>query len=322
MLQSQPALRPFAAPAPMAALDNLANERVYDGFCLVGQKKHINGTSSRSRLRVKELLLTKIIWMSDPHFQSEGTIDGLNPRTRLATAIEHANIHHADADFAILSGDLVGDDIDADYAAIASYLAKSAIPIYPMMGNNDDRDGFRKHLTMPAAVMPGFIQYVINIADGLVICLDTHKIGSHAGQFCDARQQWVNEVLHKAPDKPAYIFMHHPPLALGLPKQDEIMLEEDNAFLDLVSRHEHVKHLFMGHVHRPTCGTIRGIPFATLGALSFQAPAPRPEWDWESFVAPQEAPHYGVLHIENGDVALQYTQFCAFDVGITNPSQT
>ena len=55
--------------------------------------------------------ITKIIWMSDPHFQNEGTIDGLDPRARLAAAINHANAHHADADFAILSGDLVGDDI-------------------------------------------------------------------------------------------------------------------------------------------------------------------------------------------------------------------
>ena len=266
--------------------------------------------------------MTKIIWMSDPHFQSEGTIDGLNPRTRLDTAIEHANAHYADADFAILSGDLVGDDIEADYAAIASYLDKSVIPINPMMGNNDDRDGFRKHLKLPADAMTDFIQYVISTPDGLMICLDTHKIGAHAGKFCDARQQWLNETLQKASDKPAYIFMHHPPFALGLPKQDEIMLEEGNAFLDLVSRHEHVKHLFMGHVHRPTCGTIRGIPFATLGALSFQAPAPRPEWDWESFIAPQEAPQYGVLNIESGDATLHYTQFCAFEVGITNPSQT
>ncbi len=24
--------------------------------------------------------MTKIIWMSDPHFQNEGTIDGLDPK--------------------------------------------------------------------------------------------------------------------------------------------------------------------------------------------------------------------------------------------------
>ena len=65
-----------------------------------------------------------------------------------------------------------------------------------------------------------------------------------------------------------------------------------------------------------TCGTVRGIPFATLGALSFQAPAPRPPWDWDSFKPPKEAPQYGVLEISSGNVTLQYTQFCDFVLGI------
>ncbi|KIC49961.1 metallophosphoesterase [Tateyamaria sp. ANG-S1] len=260
--------------------------------------------------------MTKIIWMSDPHFQTKGTIAGLDPRARLAAAIEHANAHHSDADFVILSGDLVGDDIEGDYTALAEYLGRSELPIHPMMGNNDNRDGFRLRLALPADTMPGFIQFARHTADGIVVCLDTHKVGSHAGQFCDARRDWLDELLRTYSGKDAYIFMHHPAFALGLPKQDEIMLEEGDAFLNLICGHPNVKHLFMGHVHRPTCGTMRGIPFATLGALSFQAPAPRPSWDWDSFKPAREAPQYGVLEISNGNATLQYTQFCDFAFGM------
>lgn len=260
--------------------------------------------------------MTKIIWMTDPHFQTRGTIAGLNPRTRLATAIEHANTHHGDADMLILSGDLVGDDIEADYPMIAEYLAQSTVPVFPLMGNNDARMEFRAHLSLPDNTMPEFVQYAITQPDCRVLCLDTHKVGSHAGQFCEARLRWLDAALRAAGDTPVYIFMHHPPLALGLPMQDEIRLEDSAAFLDLIATHENVRHLFIGHVHRPTCGTVRGVPFATLGALSFQAPAPRPEWDWNSFVSPAEAPHYGVLLLENGDAVLQYTQFCTYEQGI------
>ncbi len=261
--------------------------------------------------------MTKIIWMSDPHFQNLGTVDGIDPRVRLATAIEHANTHHADADFVILSGDLVGDDIEGDYSAIAKYLARSKLPLYPMMGNNDDRAGFRRHLNLPEKVMSEFVQYGLDTPDGAILCLDTHKVGSHAGQLCESRLAWLQEFLTEASDRSAYIFMHHPPLALGLPKQDEIMLEDSGAFLDLICRHGSVKHLFMGHVHRATSGTVRGIPFATLGAVSFQAPAPRPAWTWETFEAAREAPQYGVVFIERGNVVLQYTQFCDYEVGVT-----
>ena len=257
--------------------------------------------------------MTKIIWMTDPHFQNQGTIEGLNPRTRLQAAIDHMNTHHADAEFMVLSGDLVGDDIAGDYTLLADYLSQSKVPVYPMVGNNDDRAGFRKQLTLPDTAMDDFIQYRIDTDDAVFLCLDTHMVGSHAGQFCRARQTWLKDNLS---DKPTYIFMHHPPMALHLPKQDEIKLTDDTAFLDLINERNPVKHLFIGHVHRPTCGTIKGIPFATLGSISFQAPAPEPAWDWDSFIAAQEAPHYGVIYIEEGDVTLQYTQFCAYDVGM------
>ncbi|PSL20685.1 phosphodiesterase [Shimia abyssi] len=262
--------------------------------------------------------MTKLIWMTDPHFQTEGTIRGLNPRTRLEAAIEHANTHHADAALIVLSGDLVGDDIERDYQSLAIHLNASAIPFYPMMGNHDDRPALRRNLTLPETTTSEFVQFVVELPDCTILCLDTHKPGSDAGTYCATRLAWLDDVLTHSADKPAYIFMHHPPLALHLPKQDEIMLEEADSLLGLLARHNHVKHLFAGHVHRPTAGTVRGIPFATLGALSIQAPPPRPEWDWNSFEPAQEPPHYGVLHIEDDSVVLQYTQFCKYDVGVRN----
>lgn len=260
--------------------------------------------------------MTKIVWMSDPHFQNAGLIDGLDPRKRLKAAIDYANAHYADADFAVLSGDLVGDDVEGDYSVLATYLAESDLPIYPMVGNNDDRHGFLRHLSIPQTAMPEFIQYSVDTPDGRCVFLDTHMTGSHAGELCETRLNWLAATLADAAGQPVYIFMHHPPHALGLPKQDEIKLQNGDAFLEVILGQSNVKHLFMGHVHRPTCGTIRGIPFATVGAVSFQAPAPRPVWDWDSFKPPEEAPHFAVLDLSDGDVTLQYVQFCAFDVGM------
>ena len=179
--------------------------------------------------------MTKIIWMSDPHFQNAGTIDGLNPRTRLKAAITYLNTLHADADFAVMTGDLVGDDIEGDYSAIADYLAQSRVPLYPILGNNDERSGFRKHLTLPPDAMKTFVQYAVETPTQRFLFLDTHKQGSAAGQFCEERQAWLRAELENSSEKAAYIFMHHPPLSLGLPPQDEIKLDEADAFLGLIS---------------------------------------------------------------------------------------
>lgn len=260
--------------------------------------------------------MTKIIWMSDPHFQTEGLIDGLNPRTRLDAAIEHANTYHADADFAVMSGDLVGDDIEGDYAALAKYLAKSKIPIHPMMGNNDQRAGLRKYLTLPENCHGDFVQFTVDTPEGTVICLDTHKIGSAAGELCADRHAWLEQTLSNCAHKPVYVFMHHPPFALGLPLQDDIMLDDADRFLSLLTSHANINHLFMGHVHRQCSGVVNGIAYATLGSLSFQAPPPLPAWTWDSFKQAPEAPRYGVITIANGNVVIQYMQFCEYSHGL------
>ncbi len=149
-------------------------------------------------------IMTKIIWMSDPHFQAKGTIDGLDPRKRLAAAIDHANAHHDDADFAVMSGDLVGDDVAGDYAAIAGYLARSAMPMYLIMGNNDERTAFRHQLTLPNDVMADFVQYTLNSEVGLFVFLDTHKLGSAVGELCDARMSWLDRVLTENAERDVY----------------------------------------------------------------------------------------------------------------------
>lgn len=260
--------------------------------------------------------MTKIIWMSDPHYQNTGTIDGLDPRQRLKAALAHANTHHSDAACIVMSGDLVGDDIAGDYAGIADCFAASDLPVYPLMGNNDDRAGMRRHLTLPPDTADDFVQYVIALPDAAILCLDSHKVGSHAGSFCAERRAWLKSAMAGLGDQPVFVFMHHPPFALGLPMQDQIMLEDGSAFLDLLKRYDQIKYLFMGHVHRPTCGVVQGIPYATLGALSFQAPAPQPSWDWDRFVAADEPPHYGVVLINDGNVTVQHTQFCTADFAV------
>ncbi|GAA6178963.1 phosphodiesterase [Shimia sp. NS0008-38b] len=262
----------------------------------------------------------KIIWMSDPHLQNAGTIGGLDPRARLKAALDHANAHYPDAAFVVMSGDLVGDEIEGDYALMADFMARSDLTVLPMAGNNDNRQGLLHQLPLPEGGMDGFVQYAVDLPECVLLCLDTHKEGAHAGAFCEARLAWLEQRLKQAGDKPVHVFMHHPPMALGLPKQDEIMLENGDAFLDVVARYNNVAHLYMGHVHRQTNGSLRGIPFATIGAVSFQAPAPRPEWDWESFQPPKEAPRYAVVDINGADVCMQHIQFCAYGVGLEGTS--
>ncbi len=259
--------------------------------------------------------MLKIAWMSDLHFARDGFVLGHDPRRRLMAAIAHINAHHADAVFCVVSGDMANRGTEADYRALADLLGTLDTPVMPMVGNHDDRALLRAALPLPAGAMAEFVQYPVAASEGLVLCLDTQKTGSDAGVFCAARRDWLQETLEQADKQAVYLFMHHPPMPLGLPAQDTENLSDGKEFLDLLDAHDNVRHLFLGHVHRPITGTVRGIPFATLGSVLYQAPAPRPAWDWESFKPAAEAPKLGVLTIETGNVNLQYEQFCDYATG-------
>ncbi len=259
--------------------------------------------------------MLKIIWMSDPHFTHEGCVLGHDPRLRLQNALDHINQHHADADFCVISGDMVNRGTQKDYDALAKRLEALRIPLFVLVGNHDDRTLFRENMPLPADCMDDFIQFTVPTANGIIVCLDTQKDGSDAGEFCEMRVAWLKQTLDNAADQPVYIFMHHPPMAVGLPMQDTEGLLDGDAFLDVVADYDCVKYLFIGHVHRPISGTVRGLPFSTMRSILYQAPAPRPEWNWDTFKPSQEAPNLGVITISDGNVVLQYEQFCRFEDG-------
>lgn len=255
------------------------------------------------------------IWMSDLHFTTTGDVQGHNPRARLSAAVEGVNTHYKDSAFCVISGDLVNRGSPEDYNALKPYLDRLPCPYYPMAGNHDDRGLIKATFELPTDCMGDFIQYSVPTPEGLILCLDTQKTGSDAGEFCAKRTEWLQDKLEAARDTPVFIFMHHPPMPLGLPMQDTDRLENGDAFLDLIAHHSNVKHLFIGHIHRPITGTIQGIPYATMRSVLYQAPAPKPDWDWDSFKPAEEAPSLGVITFNNADVCLQYTQFCDYSVG-------
>lgn len=259
--------------------------------------------------------MLKAIWMSDLHFTAQGDVSDYDPRARLSAAITHVNAHHSDSDFCIISGDLVDRGSPEDYQALKTHLDTLACPYYPMVGNHDNRALVKSGFQLPDDCMNDFAQYTVATSEGLMVCLDTHKIGSNAGEFCPIRTKWLKSILDASKDTPVFLFMHHPPMPLGLPMQDADRMEAGSAFLDLIENHPNIRHMFIGHVHRPICGTVRGIPYATMRSVLYQAPAPQPDWDWGRFAPAQEAPNLGILTIDKSDVCLKYTQFCGYEVG-------
>jgi 3',5'-cyclic AMP phosphodiesterase CpdA len=252
----------------------------------------------------------KLIQVSDLHFVPPGTLlFGLDPRARLAAAIADINRHHGDAELCLLTGDLADHGAPAAYDALRETLAGLQVPYRLTLGNHDDRDSFRRAFPEAPRDENGFTQTVVTTGAGDIILLDTHEPGQASGSFCAQRQAWLKARLAEAAGRPVTIFMHHPPLDIGIPALDRIGLVDKQGFAEAVAcaGAGGIRHIFFGHVHRPVSGSWRGIPYAALRSLVHQVPF---DLVTESPVPYDRAPPaYNVILLDGEDTAVHHHEF-------------
>jgi len=250
----------------------------------------------------------KLIQCSDLHFVPPGTrLLGLDPRARLEAAIADINAHHGDAELCLFTGDLADRGAPEAYQALRETLAALRVPYLLTLGNHDDRNNFQTAFPEAPHDENGFVQSVASTGAGDIILLDTHEPGQASGSFCAKRQAWLEARLAEAAGRPVYLFMHHPPLDIGIPALDRIGLIDKQGFAKAVAGAAGIRHIFFGHVHRPVSGSWRGIPYAALRSLVHQV---RLDLATERVLSYDHAPPaYNVILLDGGDTVVHHHDF-------------
>lgn len=239
----------------------------------------------------------KIVQVTDTHIVESGRrIYGLDPRDRLEACIADINANHGDAAFCVFSGDLTDRGEPAAYRVLREVLQDLRLSYHLMMGNHDKREALREVFPETPADADGFVQQALDTPRGRILLLDSVAAGSHAGAFCERRADWLAARLDEAGERPVYLFLHHPPFDIGIPSLDRIRLLDPGPLIRALDGRRNVKHLFLGHVHRPVGGAWRGIPFSALRstahqvAFDLETPSPIPK--------SHEPPAYAVILLE------------------------
>jgi len=249
----------------------------------------------------------KFIHLSDTHLQKdEFHLYGLDPFDRLNTAIKSINKNFKDIDFIVITGDLTHRGDTKAFRKLKKLVKKSKVEVILLLGNHDDRENFIK-VFKDYPVNDGYIQDIRTIDNNAFIFLDTNIKNSHKGDMSDEQFLWFEKKLKENKDKNTYIFMHHPPMDVGIKLMDKIGFESKKGFKNLVLKYPNIKYIFFGHLHRIITGIWEDIPYFGIRGTNHQLSLKHSETF--EYTTNEEKPAYAIVEIKNKNITINVHEY-------------
>ncbi len=240
-----------------------------------------------------------IAQFSDLHVAAAGKRNGygIDAAAGLMRCIDHLNALETPPDLLVASGDLVDAGTLEEYARLRELLSRVRVPLCLMPGNHDRRAPLRQAFADHGYLGgEGRIHFHRDVGGLRVIALDTVVEGSPGGELDDAQLAWLDALLREAPQRPALIFMHHPPLATGFERMDRLAVSAGSAqsLGWIVAAHPQVRAVLCDHVHRNAQSVWQGTLVSVCPSTAFQAKLHLGPGRFEA--SPDEPPAYQLHH--------------------------
>lgn len=205
---------------------------------------------------------TIIAQISDSHIKRPGELayGVVDTAAALTRCVETLNGLKPRPDLVVISGDLVDNGIDEEYAHLASLLEPLAIPLVAVPGNHDAREPMRRAFPLDYANASGPLDQKVTVEGLDLFLLDSSVPGNPHGALEDATLIWLNRELGADPMRPALLFLHHPPFLAGIWHMDRQNLSNSAALAAVVAKHPRVRLIASGHIHRAALTRFAGVP--------------------------------------------------------------
>ncbi len=208
----------------------------------------------------KPLLIAQI---SDLHIKAPGSL--AYGRVDTAKALERcvATLNALDPapDFVVISGDLADTPNAEEYEHLRRLLQPLRLPFAAIPGNHDSRELMREafpHASFAASSGP--LDQRIELGGLDLLLADSSVPGKPHGELSALTLQWLETMLASSTDRPALLFLHHPPFVAGIWHMDGQNLHNADQLAALLPSHPRVRLIACGHVHRATLTMFAGRP--------------------------------------------------------------
>jgi 3',5'-cyclic AMP phosphodiesterase CpdA len=200
--------------------------------------------------------------ISDLHIKAPGELayGKVDTAKALERCVAELNAFEPRPDLVVISGDLVDTPASEEYEHLWRLLAPLKIPFIGVPGNHDSREMMRAAFPDRAyAQSSGPLDQARTVGPLDIILLDSHVPGKPYGELESSTMTWLDAALSSSKDRPALVFLHHPPFRTGIEHMDVQDLFNADELAAIIGNHPRVKIVAAGHVHRATLTTFAGV---------------------------------------------------------------
>lgn len=215
-----------------------------------------------------------IAQISDLHIvkKDEKTIGVAPMDENLLKCIAHINQLEPKPNVVLVSGDIT-HSLSLEEAQYAAQLLKELhAPYYIVPGNHDSREAFWQVFGGNACPenIDGMINYTLEDFPVRIIALDSTKPKTVGGDICQKRLDWLDARLAENMQKPTLIFMHHPPVKVGVLEADYDGFAGAGALGAIIEKYNNIERIVCGHIHLTTHTKWHGTIVSTAPSMGMQ----------------------------------------------------
>lgn len=193
--------------------------------------------------------LMRIVQLSDLHQFSDPTqsLLGMDPNASLDAVLMQLRQLIPKADLLLLTGDLAQDEQPRTYQRLAKIIDVLAVPTYWLAGNHDlPPEAIAQHLQGQHISA----DKVIDLSTWRCILLNSQIPGEVKGQLTAKELTWLDRQLTAGQQQHCFVVLHHHPLPVNSVWIDNLALQNQTEFWQVIDKHPQVQAVICGHIHQ------------------------------------------------------------------------